>query len=117
MIARTLTPVRVFGFAVVAALVWGSPRHLDRYITPDRGLGYALGIIGGSMMLVLLMYPARKRAQWLRFIGGVPGWFAVAHDARLVGTAVDPVSLQFFAWRDQQQCGPVLHADGVAAVG
>ena len=27
------------------------------------------------MMLVLLMYPARKRASWLRFFGGVGGWF------------------------------------------
>lgn len=75
VIARHLTPVRIFGFAVVLALGWGFSGHLERYMTPQRGLGYALGIIGGSMMLVLLMYPARKRAAWLNIFGGVTGWF------------------------------------------
>lgn len=75
LITRHVTPVRAFGFAVVAALLWGFNGHLNRYITPERGLGYWLGIVGGSMMLVLLMYPARKRASWLRIFGGVGGWF------------------------------------------
>jgi hypothetical protein len=75
MIARHLTPVRAFGYMVVLALLWGFNGHLNRYITPERGLGYWLGIVGGSMMLVLLMYPARKRASWLRIFGGVGGWF------------------------------------------
>jgi len=75
LLARHVTPVRAFGFAVVVALLCGFLGHLNRYITPERGLGYWLGIIGGSMMLVLLVYPARKRASWLRFFGGVAGWF------------------------------------------
>lgn len=75
MLARYFTPVRAFGWGVVAALLWGYNAHLDRYITPDRGLGYALGITGGSLMLLLLLYPARKRAEWLKFIGGVPVWY------------------------------------------
>jgi hypothetical protein len=85
MIARMLTPVRVFGFAVVAALVWGYTAHLERYITPTRGLGYALGIIGGSLMIVLLLYPARKRAEWLRIIGGVPIWYRIHMTLGIVG--------------------------------
>jgi hypothetical protein len=85
MVARMLTPVRVFGFAVVAALVWGYNAHLERYITPTRGLGYALGIVGGSLMLVLLMYPARKRAQWLHIIGGVPIWSRIHMTLGIVG--------------------------------
>jgi hypothetical protein len=72
---RMLSPARVFGTAVVLALAWGYTAHLDRYITPERGLGYALGIIGGSMMLLLLVYPARKRALWLKWVGGIAGWF------------------------------------------
>jgi len=75
LVSRYLSPVRLIAVLVVAVLLWGSHAHLDNYITPDRGWGYALGIIGGSMMLLLLIYPARKRAVWLRFIGGVPGWF------------------------------------------
>ena len=66
---RMLSPARLFGTAVVLALAWGYTAHLDRYITPERGWGYALGIIGGSMMLLLLVYPLRKR------VGGIPSWF------------------------------------------
>ena len=62
--------------AVVAALIaWGMNAHLERYIAPERGLGYWLGITGGSMMLLLLLYSARKRAHWLRWMGGIPEWF------------------------------------------
>jgi hypothetical protein len=80
-----LTPVRVFGFSMVAALVWGYNAHLERYITPTRGLGYALGIIGGSLMLVLLIYPARKRAQWLQAVGSVAAWYRIHMTLGIVG--------------------------------
>ena len=85
LVARHVTPVRAFGFVVVAALLWGLNGHLNRYITPDRGLGYWLGIVGGSMMLVLLMYPARKRASWLRVFGGVGGWFKAHMTLGVIG--------------------------------
>jgi hypothetical protein len=62
---------------VGALLLWGYHARLERYISPQRGLGYALGIIGGSMMLLLLIYSARKRAAWLRWMGGVPFWFEI----------------------------------------
>ncbi|HVO06890.1 MAG TPA: hypothetical protein VMT83_08915 [Burkholderiaceae bacterium] len=75
LVARHVSSVRIFAAAVLAALVWGFTGHLNRYITPERGVGYWLGIVGGSMMLVLLMYPARKRASWLRVFGGIGGWF------------------------------------------
>src|SRR5204862_442085 len=39
------------------------------------GAGYALGIIGGSLMLVLLAYSLRKRWAWLEFLGSTPSWF------------------------------------------
>ena len=85
MLARLLTPVRVFGFSVVVALLWGFNAHLDHYLAPDRGLGYALGIIGGSLMLVLLIYPARKRIEWLNVIGGVPIWYRAHMTLGIVG--------------------------------
>ncbi len=85
VVVRHFSPVRAFTLAVIAALVWGFMGHLDRYITPDRGLGYTLGIVGGSMMLVLLMYPARKRAAWLKIFGGVPGWFQAHMTLGVVG--------------------------------
>jgi hypothetical protein len=64
------------GYAVlllVLYLGWRLPT--DRYITPTRGVGYALGIIGGSLMLLLLLYSARKHFEWLRFLGPTPTWF------------------------------------------
>jgi hypothetical protein len=67
----------LWSLAVSALLLWGSHAHLDRFITPQRGLGYALGITGGSMMLVLLIYSARKRYAWLAWLGGIPAWFEI----------------------------------------
>jgi hypothetical protein len=61
----------VAGFVLVAG--WFLPT--DRYLTPTRGAGYALGILGGSLMLLLLIYPARKRIAGLRFLGSARGWF------------------------------------------
>lgn len=52
-------------------------RH-ERNITPEDGLGYALGIIGASMMAALLIYPLRKRLRSLRILGSTRHWF-MAH--------------------------------------
>jgi hypothetical protein len=74
---RLITPAGLF-FLLVAAVVclgWWLPT--ERYITPQRGLGYALGIIGGSTILLLLLYSARKRVRWLVFLGPLARWFQV----------------------------------------
>ncbi len=79
---------------VVAALIyWGMHAHLERYITPKRGFGYWLGITGGSMMVLLLIYSARKRAAWLHWIGGTPAWF----ECHMVLGVVGPVLVLFHA--------------------
>ena len=44
-------------------------------VNPEEGLGYWLGIIGGSMMLLLLLYPLRKRIKIFRFLGATTHWF------------------------------------------
>lgn len=46
-------------------------------VDPKDGLGYWLGIIGGSMMLVLILYPLRKRIRALRFLGRTAHWFRI----------------------------------------
>jgi hypothetical protein len=76
-------PRRGLGFAaehvglIVSALLlafgWVAP--LTDYLTPRSGAGYALGIIGGSLMLLLLVYPLRKRMESLRFLGSNKFWF------------------------------------------
>jgi hypothetical protein len=65
----------LFGMFVLSALWFGMHFPLSHYISPQHGLGYALGIVGGSMMLLLLLYPMRKRVRWLKFLGGMSIWF------------------------------------------
>ena len=42
---------------------------------PGLKLGYALGLIGGLMMLVMLLYPLRKRVKRFSSVGTLPSWF------------------------------------------
>ena len=70
-----LTWNRVGFMALLVVLYLGWTLPTERYITPTRGFGYALGIIGGSLMLLLLVYSARKRIKWLRFLGPSAAWF------------------------------------------
>lgn len=75
--ARRVTPAGLL-FLVLGALLysgWHFQTEIERYITPQRGLGYALGIVGGSMMLLLFIYTARKRIRWLAFLGPTVKWF------------------------------------------
>ncbi len=65
-----------FAIAIVTIyLGWKLPT--ERYLTPKSGFGYALGIIGGSLVLALLLYSVRKRVSWLGFLGSVNKWFEV----------------------------------------
>jgi hypothetical protein len=56
-------------------IVLGLLLPTERYLTPQNGVGYVLGIVGGSMMLALLIYPLRKRKPSLAFLGSIRGWF------------------------------------------
>lgn len=88
---RWLTPRRVF-FAVSALIVYlGWRMPTQHYITPESGLGYWLGIIGGSMMLLLILYSVRKRVRWLATLGSLPVWF----EAHLVLGVVGPILILF----------------------
>lgn len=82
--ARWLTPAGMVFLAVIGLLYLGLSFPTERYITPQRGLGYALGIIGGSMMLLLLTYSARKHFRVLSFLGPTVHWFRFH---MLLGTA------------------------------
>lgn len=43
--------------------------RIDVHLDAERGLGYALGVVGVAAMFLLLVYPARKR---LRIFGWLP---------------------------------------------
>jgi len=75
-----------------ALVIWlGYEFPTERYLSPENGLGYALGIIGGSSMLLLLLYPARKRFRWIGFLGSVKGWF----QAHMVLGVVGPILILY----------------------
>lgn len=46
-------------------------------VNPNEGIGYWLGIVGASLMAVLLLYPIRKRVKWMGFIGTTAHWFRI----------------------------------------
>jgi hypothetical protein len=83
----------VWTMVVAGILFWGSHARLERYIAPQRGIGYWLGIGGGSMMIFLLIYSARKRVAWLRWLGSVPAWFEIHMTLGVIG----PVLVLFHA--------------------
>lgn len=47
----------------------------EELFTAESGVGYWLGIIGGSLMILLIIYPIRKHLKSARYIGSVRFWF------------------------------------------
>jgi len=62
--ARLLTFDRLFFAAAALLLLFGLTSSTPR-----------VGVIGGSLMLLLLVYSLRKRWSWLAFLGSTPSWF------------------------------------------
>lgn len=56
-----------------------------KLINPETGVGYWLGILGGTAMLTLLLYPVRKRIRWLHRLGATRHWFRMHMVLGLVG--------------------------------
>lgn len=75
-----------YGYAILTLLLAvGWLMRDQRLTTPESGLGYWLGIIGGSMMLALLLYPLRKRIRFLHRLGPTRHWFRMHMIFGLVG--------------------------------
>jgi hypothetical protein len=60
----------------------------QRYLVAESGIGYWFGIIGGSMMLLLLIYPLRKRFRRWAAIGSVKSWFRIHMILGLAGPLI-----------------------------
>lgn len=73
--ARTRKALSVACVLVVACLVIGIGR--SGAYTANSPLGYWMGVVGGSLMLVLLLYPLSKRARALREVMPLRYWFAL----------------------------------------
>lgn len=64
------------GYVIAALLIYiGWLGRDQRNIHAEHGLGYALGILGGSLMLIVLFYYLRKRVRWLGRFGEMRHWF------------------------------------------
>lgn len=79
-IARYLTgspraAFRVFALLVATAMLWAWWVRDHRYLEAESGAGYALGIIGASLMVILLLYPLRKRLRFMRGWLNIKSWF------------------------------------------
>lgn len=82
---RWLTGPRLFAMAVAVLLYCGYYFPTEQYLSPQAGVGYALGILGGSSMLLLLVYPLRKRVRALSFIGTTKRWFQAHMALGIIG--------------------------------
>ena len=60
---------------VAFVVLFGWMLSEQRYYVAESGIGYWLGIFGGLMMLMLLVYPLRKRKPHWHFMGSVKFWF------------------------------------------
>lgn len=67
----------LFTFVVVTFLLVGWLGRDNSYLSAADGIGYALGIVGGSLMLLLLLYPLRKQLRSMQRWGKVQHWFRV----------------------------------------
>ncbi len=74
--------------AIVLLLIAGWASRDQRYLVAESGIGYWFGIIGGSMMLLLLIYPLRKRFRSWAVIGSVKSWFRIHMILGLAGPVI-----------------------------
>jgi hypothetical protein len=75
-----------FGYGLlVIALVAGFLLSDKELVDPNEGLGYWLGIVGGSLMLLLVLYPSGKKSSLLRRLGLIKHWFRIHMIFGLVG--------------------------------
>jgi len=81
--------VRIVVASVVislALMAWIVRR--DGLYTPASDFGYWLGVIGGSLMVVLLIYPLRKRFRALAVLGPLKHWFRFHLVAGIAGPVI-----------------------------
>ena len=67
----------LLSISMIAALFFGWQHRDDNYLSAETGTGYTLGIVGGSLMLVLLLYPLSKRIELLTRFIPIRYWFGI----------------------------------------
>jgi hypothetical protein len=67
-------PERALFIVAALVLVVGLQMPVATYLSPKNGIGYALGVVGGVMILAQSLYVLRKRIASLEFLGSVSMW-------------------------------------------
>ena len=67
----------LFIISLTAIIVFGWLKRDNNYLSAETGTGYSLGIIGGSLMLILLLYPLSKRFALLTRWIPIRYWFGI----------------------------------------
>jgi hypothetical protein len=80
-----LRPSHIGLWLTLAVIIAGYVVPTEIYLSPQHGFGYALGIIGGLMMLASVIYQLRKRVPSLAVIGSVKLWFRLHMVLGIVG--------------------------------
>jgi hypothetical protein len=75
----------LFYGAVCLALLIGWLARGEEYIIAKSGTGYLLGILGGLTMLMLLLYPLRKKMRFMHNFGSPKHWFRVHMIMGIIG--------------------------------
>ena len=66
----------LLAYLLVAYVIYlGWHNRLTQPLTAESGLGYTLGIVGGTLMLLLLLYPLRKHSRIMQRLGPIKYWF------------------------------------------
>ena len=81
---KTISSAKVY-LLLTLLIIAGYLLRDQGLITPEHGLGYWMGIIGGSLMLALLLDPLRKRLRILHFLGPTKHWFRMHMAFGLIG--------------------------------
>lgn len=66
-----------FSIAIIVLLVLGWNHRDSNYLSAETGIGYALGITGASLMLILLLYPLSKRVKAMTRLVPIRYWFGI----------------------------------------
>lgn len=83
----------VWYLIVAATIAFGWITRGEEYFVAETGTGYYLGIIGGAMMLLLLLYPLRKTRRFMSGLGPIKYWFR----AHMVLGIIGPVLVLYHA--------------------
>lgn len=87
------TPIQIFRtniflISMAVVLYFGWTQRSDNYLSAETGAGYLLGIVGGSLMIILLLYPLSKRVSLLTRWIPVRYWFGIHMLFGIIGPAM-----------------------------